>query len=153
MTKHSHATAGFGDSPASKDYEVGYGRPPKASRFQPGKSGNPRGRPKAERNFGVALREALDRQIEVVNENGDKRKVAAQDWIARGLVADAARRDRAARRDLLKQIHLYIEGGKPPDDQQRRDAEMAEAKVQLQAKLDAMAVRYRDTLRGEGNSG
>jgi hypothetical protein len=152
MTKHSHATAGFGDSSASKDYEVGYGRPPKASRFQPGKSGNPRGRPKAERNFGVALREALDRQIEVVNEKGIKRKVSAQDWIARGLVADAARRDRAARRDLLKQIHL-IDGGKPPDDQQRRNAEFAEAKVTLKAKLDAMAVRYRDTILGEGNSG
>jgi hypothetical protein len=28
------------------DYEVGYGRPPKASQFKPGQSGNPRGRPK-----------------------------------------------------------------------------------------------------------
>jgi len=28
------------------DYEVGYGRPPKASQFQKGESGNPRGRPK-----------------------------------------------------------------------------------------------------------
>ena len=27
-------------------YEVGYRRPPKASRFQPGRSGNPNGRPK-----------------------------------------------------------------------------------------------------------
>ena len=27
-------------------YEVGYGKPPKATRFKPGKSGNPGGRPK-----------------------------------------------------------------------------------------------------------
>ena len=27
-------------------YEVGYGKPPQATRFQPGKSGNPKGRPK-----------------------------------------------------------------------------------------------------------
>lgn len=27
------------------DYEVGYGKPPKQSRFKPGQSGNPRGRP------------------------------------------------------------------------------------------------------------
>ena len=30
----------------SGDYEVGYGRPPKSSRFPKGRSGNPRGRPK-----------------------------------------------------------------------------------------------------------
>lgn len=29
-----------------KDYEVGYGRPPVGTRFRPGKSGNPSGRPK-----------------------------------------------------------------------------------------------------------
>ncbi len=30
-------------------YDVGYGKPPQATRFQPGKSGNPKGRPKASR--------------------------------------------------------------------------------------------------------
>ena len=30
-------------------YEVGYGKPPQATRFQPGKSGNPKGRPKGSR--------------------------------------------------------------------------------------------------------
>ena len=29
-----------------KDYEVGYGKPPKHTRFKPGQSGNPAGRPK-----------------------------------------------------------------------------------------------------------
>lgn len=29
----------------SDDYEIGYRRPPKGSRFRPGQSGNPRGRP------------------------------------------------------------------------------------------------------------
>ena len=28
------------------EYEVGYGKPPRHSRFKPGRSGNPRGRPK-----------------------------------------------------------------------------------------------------------
>src|SRR5688572_30362761 len=31
-------------------YDVGYGRPPVHSRFKPGHSGNPRGRPKGARN-------------------------------------------------------------------------------------------------------
>ena len=37
-------------SPESSNYEVGYGRPPKASQFPAGRSGNPKGRPKGARN-------------------------------------------------------------------------------------------------------
>jgi hypothetical protein len=125
------------------DYEVGYGRPPKGTRFQPGKSGNPHGRPKVERDFGAALREALNRDVEVVNEKGVKRKVPALDVIARGLVADATRRDRAAIRQLFQLAHVYIDGGKPPDDAKQREAELAEAKESLVAKLEAMAARVR----------
>jgi Family of unknown function (DUF5681) len=37
-------------SPESSNYGVGYGKPPAASRFTPGQSGNPKGRPKGARN-------------------------------------------------------------------------------------------------------
>jgi hypothetical protein len=132
------------ESSGPQDYEVGYGRPPKETRFQPGKSGNPRGRPNVKRHLGVALREALDRQIEVVNEKGVKRKSSALDVIARGLVTDCTRRDRAALRQLFQLLH-YLDGGKPPDDPQRREAELAEVKESLKAKLEAMAERVRKT--------
>jgi hypothetical protein len=32
------------------DYEVGYAKPPVKTRFAPGQSGNPRGRPKGSKN-------------------------------------------------------------------------------------------------------
>jgi hypothetical protein len=131
------------ESSGPHDYEVGYGRPPKETRFQPGKSGNPRGRPKVERHLGDALHDALHRKIVVVNGQGDRRKVVALDHIVDGLIGDSARRDRAALRQLFL-LMRYFCGGKPPDDRQQRDAEFAEAKESLRVKLDAMAARVRE---------
>jgi hypothetical protein len=45
------------------NYEVGYGRPPAHSRFQPGQSGNPRGRPKGRRNLNTELREVMTQKF------------------------------------------------------------------------------------------
>ena len=46
-----------------RSYEVGYGKPPAATRFVKGKSGNPRGRPKGARNQMPALNEERLRDI------------------------------------------------------------------------------------------
>ncbi len=43
--------------PERADYEVGYGKPPEATRFRPGQSGNPRGRPKGAKNKQPKLNE------------------------------------------------------------------------------------------------
>jgi hypothetical protein len=52
-----------------KDYEVGYGKPPKHTQFQPGQSGNPAGRPPKSRNLKRLVDEVLDEKIELT-ENG-----------------------------------------------------------------------------------
>lgn len=57
------------------DYKVGYSRPPRNSRFEPGQSGNPRGRPPGSKNLSSLLSKALDEPVIVV-ENNRRRKIA-----------------------------------------------------------------------------
>ena len=52
-----------------QNMRVGYGRPPRATQFQPGKSGNPKGRPKGSRSVADILREIIGQKIKVT-ENG-----------------------------------------------------------------------------------
>jgi hypothetical protein len=56
------------------DYLVGYGRPPTATRFRPGQSGNPKGRPKGRLNLGTEFNKELNRVI-TVREGGRSRRL------------------------------------------------------------------------------
>ena len=51
--------------PAAKSYRVGYGKPPKRTRFKKGHSGNPKGRKKGSRNR-VNHRLAMDKLVEIM---------------------------------------------------------------------------------------
>ena len=56
------------------DYEVGHGRPPKATRWQKGQSGNLKGRPKADRTGPVDISDILDKPVPMMI-NGKARKL------------------------------------------------------------------------------
>src|SRR5271167_5242207 len=88
------------------DYPVGYGRPPRATQFAPGKSGNPRGRPKGSRTVGAILQDILRQKI-AVTENGKTRRVPTLEVMFRRLVNDAVRRDPTALKLLLPLIDRY----------------------------------------------
>ena len=55
------------------DYEVGYGRPPKHTRFKKGVSGNPKGRPKGAKGMRTIVREVLTAKVSVRTPAGVKR--------------------------------------------------------------------------------
>ena len=72
------------------EYEVGYGKPPEATRFKKGKSGNPKGRPKTSKNVGKVLEEIFYRKIPI-SENGSRREVTMLEAIFRQVAIGAAK--------------------------------------------------------------
>ena len=68
--------------PAHKGYEIGYGRPPKQSQFQPGQSGNPSGTKQKTSSIAEELRPPLIRALyKRVDELADGDRLALRDVI------------------------------------------------------------------------
>jgi hypothetical protein len=72
----------------SKDYDVGYGKPPAAHRFRHGQSGNPRGRPKRQRYKAVDVSAVLGEPISEATEKG-RRRMPGFEASVRKLIAQA----------------------------------------------------------------
>ena len=90
------------------DYEVGYGKPPRHTRFAKGQSGNPRGRPSGSKNLATVLSEALN-ELVIVAENGGRRKITMREAIIKQLVKRSATADLRATKILLDLVR-DIEG-------------------------------------------
>ena len=103
-----------------RKYDVGYGKPPKHSRFKKGKSGNPKGRPKGSRNFSSDVKETLEEPIRVTH-HGKARTVSTQHAALMRLKEKALGGDARALDRLLDLARLY------------NDEEMAEAATKLGA--------------------
>ena len=95
-------------SSGTSDYVVGYRRPPKATQFAAGKSGNPKGRPKGSRSVGAVLNDILQQKI-AVTENGKTRRIPALEVMLRRLANDAMRGDPNAIRLLFLLIDRYLD--------------------------------------------
>jgi Family of unknown function (DUF5681) len=74
---------------------VGYRRPPKHTQFAKGISGNPSGRRKGSKNFGLVIEDELNTKIPV-NENGKRKLITKREAIAKQIVHKAASGDSKA---------------------------------------------------------
>jgi hypothetical protein len=66
-------TVGIEGEPAESSYTVGYGKPPAHSRFKPGQSGNPKGKPKGRKSYRRIVAAVLNEKIAVNTPRGRKR--------------------------------------------------------------------------------
>ena len=90
----------------SKDYEVGYKKPPKHSRFKKGRSGNLKGRPKGRKNMRTIVKDILDRNV-TIRENGRTRRVKFPEAFANQLAVTALSGSTRDQIMLLKAMNDY----------------------------------------------
>jgi Family of unknown function (DUF5681) len=143
------------DTPADvtgDGYEIGYGKPPKHSRFRPGQSGNPAGRRKGVRNLMTDVKRTLQVPVKV-KEGGRARKISTQEGALMLLREKALQGDARALDRLLEFARLFnndaSESGPAPalpsDDRAILDAYTAEiaaaAKAQTTASPDDQTAR------------
>lgn len=80
---------------------VGYGRPPSHTRFKPGKTGNPHGRPRGSRNLKTIIQSALTSRI-VLREGGNRRSISKLEGIVLRQLESALKGNEKAALTTLK---------------------------------------------------
>lgn len=113
-----------------QDEDVGYGKPPKAHQFKPGKSGNPKGRPKGAKSRKTILHEAANHKIGI-RKNGKTRRITSLEGIFFKLTENALKGDVKSATLLLSQLASFApDGGSEteihPDDKAVLDAYLEE---------------------------
>ena len=117
-----------------RDYEVGYGKPPRHTQFKKGQSGNPRGRPSGSKNLSTLVIEALN-ELVVVAENGGRRKITKRQAIITQLVNQSAKADWRATKLLLDILQAIEPRTEPVAAETSFDAADERVIDQLRARL------------------
>ena len=134
------------ESPRADTYEVGYGKPPKHTRFKKGQSGNPGGR--CAKTLPALLAAALDETV-YVTTNGRRRKLTKREAIITQMVDKSASADLRATKmliDMMKDAEQKADVASPPAEPRRLDAadrEMMQLLVTPAASVDTAGTRRR----------
>ncbi len=117
-------------------------KPPKDTRFRPGRSGNPNGRPRGSVSFQTMIERELRKSI-VINEHGRQKRLTKQEIIVRRLAHDSIKGDYKAIAILMKLANVASIS----------DAELPETNVAIPDKsmLKLIAKRLNQTIKDGDN--
>jgi hypothetical protein len=117
----------------SDESDVGYGKPPKGTRFQPGTSGNPGGRPRKRVTLSEDLAAELDEDIQIA-DGGRSLRVSKQRALLKMLIRVALGGDARAGKIILDLARATM-----PDEGSvsETDAALVEAFVERELKRRA----------------
>jgi hypothetical protein len=97
----------------SNTFSVGYGKPPAHTQFKPGRSGNPKGRRKGQRNVRTVVEEALNQRIRI--RQGDRtRSLTKLDGVILTMITGALKGDAKALASLIAVMRSLGMTGEPP---------------------------------------
>ena len=92
------------------EYQIGYAKPPTDTRFQKGKSGNPKRRPKGSKNSATLLKEMLAEKV-IISEGGKRKKITKQEAMYKQLENKAASGDLRSIREVLNETRQIEQRG------------------------------------------
>ena len=95
---------------------IGYGNPPKATRFAKGQSGNPRGRPKGSKNMLKLVAEILEQKISII-QDGKPFKISKRTAMFLQLINSAVKGNLKA----ISSVIAFIEKIDAQDEQAIKD--------------------------------
>jgi hypothetical protein len=119
-------------------YNIGYKNPPKHSQFKPGRSGNPKGRPKGAKGLKTIVRDMMTTKVPVRTASGEKRisriELVMQKTYELGVVKERSR----ALSELLRLYSAAVPDAVVADDATPPAEELTETDLAMLNELRAI---------------
>lgn len=97
---------------SKEKYDIGYGKPPQTTRYKPGQSGNPKGRPKGSKNLKTVVQQELSSPI-VINEGGKQRRISRRQALIKMLLNKGLQGDLKASTTMIQLDHMVGQDSPP----------------------------------------
>jgi hypothetical protein len=127
-------------------YAVGYKKPPIHSRFKPGQSGNPKGKPKRAKSLNTLVRDNLTQKVPVRTASGEK-KISRIEALLRKAVEQAMKGNPRALAELLKLYGNAVPEERAEDARSHRDEDFTATDLATLDELRALLAVEREERR------